>query len=130
MKNIIKSNKEYKQDIFYDVNNFSKEQQIDIMEYAKSVCEEWWVDELDCSRSLARKKIEMDWEKAIDYFRDAKSFCVFVIIQRRFLEPNYLEIGYRLVDKSRDLFLWINVFDNIEDVISRFDLKEVRCGKE
>ena len=67
-------NMDNRQDFQYNIDFLSRDQQIDIMQYAKSICSEWWVDELCCSKSWARKKIEISWKDAIDYFRNAKGF--------------------------------------------------------
>ena len=116
-----------RQDFQYNIDFLSRDQQIDIMQYAKSICSEWWVDELCCSKSWARKKIEMSWKDAIDYFRNAKGFCYFSVIKRRFTEPCYFEIGYRLDNGSRDLFLWINISEDAgDDLINEYSLKR-RC---
>lgn len=47
------TNQKYEPDIFYDVSRLSNEQSIKLLNEAKDLSYEWWVDILDCSKSLA-----------------------------------------------------------------------------
>lgn len=114
-----------KQDTFYNTDTLSTDKKIELMEEAKGLCNEWWVDELDCNKSWSRRKIEMSWEDAIERFRNVKGFCFFTIIKRQAFD-NHFEVGYRIQDNHRDLFLWIIVPEKFsESLIDKYGLEEL-----
>lgn len=70
----------YERDIFYDHAHLSNKQKIELFYDAKEQSYEWWVDILDCEKSIARQKIEMSFEDIIKKFGKGSHF---VIIHRK-----------------------------------------------
>jgi adenine-specific DNA methylase len=105
-----------KADVFYNAEDrLTKDQQVELLEDAKTVCVKWWVDELDCKKSFARQRIEMSWEDAIEHFKNVEGFCMVSVIERKeqFDMSRHLEVSYRIQDGRRDLFLWIVIQKDI-----------------
>ena len=46
----------HQQDIFYNTKKLSIGQRKAVCDWAKERCFNWWIDELDCSKSWQRKK--------------------------------------------------------------------------
>ena len=109
-----------KQDIFYINNKLSIKQKKQLLIEAKNLSYNWWVDILDCNKSILREKINMPFDEIMSKFDNS---CHFTIIHRKFFE-NKLEIGFCTL-KSPDHFLWIECKPNkIKHFISKYNLKE------
>lgn len=77
----------------YYKTNLTFKKQIELMKYAYSICENWIYEELDCSKSYLRKKVDKNFEDALSIFKKHKThFCV---IFRDVIEDDnkYLEIS-------------------------------------
>ena len=117
----------YKHDIFYKTNNLSLKKKIAIINDAKKVSIDWWVDILDCSKSSMRQRIEMSYEDIMKKFNNS---CHFVIIHRmhNFFGINGdKEIGEICFStlKIIDYFLWINIsIENLQKIIKKNKLIE------
>jgi hypothetical protein len=87
----------------YNVSNLTFEEKKQLLLRAKAVCQNWWVDILDCAKSYSRQEIEMSFEEILGKFNKD---CHFAVVHRH-LPPveNYLEIGFStFADPS--YFLW------------------------
>lgn len=88
----------------YKTLNLTLEQKTDILRRAKEVCDYWWVDILDCSKSWRRQKIDMSFEEIMLKY-DGSHLS---IIHRDLPPENHLEIGFRIGEPlGPDYFLWI-----------------------
>ena len=95
-------------DIFYNVKDLNLRQRVNLMKYAKTNSIDWWVDELDCSKSFIKQRTEMTFEDVLKKFKIGSHF---VVINRH---GEYGEIGF-CTFKEPDYFLFINV--NLEVLI-------------
>lgn len=91
--------------IFYDVN-LNRQKQKELLIKAHNFCEAWWFDELDCSKSFHRKKIEISFEESLSYF---KKNSLISVVHRNSDVEQYLEVGFRSMSSPIDYFLWIIV---------------------
>lgn len=108
-----------KMNIFYDVK-LSKEKTLLLFKVAKENCEHWWFDILDCNKSFARQKIDIEFEEALKWYFD-KSFPS--VIFRDSEREKFLEVGFRAMTDP-DYFLWIIVPpDKANLIIESFGLK-------
>jgi len=85
-------------DTFHKTKDLSLSQKIELLRDCKESCHTWWVDKLDCSVSLSRQQIDMDFEEIISKLNDNDS-AHFVIIDREFLPfeaVKHFEIGFRI----------------------------------
>lgn len=87
------------------MDNISLENKIKILNKAKEICNEYWVDELDCSVSFARRKINMTFDEVMSKFNDK---CHFTIIHRKNKLENHIEVCFSTFT-SPAYFLWIIV---------------------
>lgn len=126
----------YEPDIFYSVDHLSRAEMAEIFEAAKAVSTDWRVDQLGGDLShIHRTGIEMSWEDTIDnwYLRDYG--WGFFIHRRGYPETEYgwkhqLEVGYRVHDGRRDLFLWIHAPESeIPVLVERFGLAPIELPK-
>ena len=117
----------YNPDIFYDINRLSLKKKEALLREAKEKATHWWVDTLDCTKSVQRKTVEMSFEDAMKMLPSA--LCVF--IHRRGCDnwKWYLETGFRTM-KSPDYFLWINVDqEEIEELVKKYRTRVYRVHK-
>jgi hypothetical protein len=93
-------------DVHYKTN-LTFAQQIELMKYAKSICQTWIYEELECSISCMRRRVEKDFDDALVIFKEHKThFCV---IFRNVMEHHkYLEISMSDF-KTPSSFLWIHL---------------------
>lgn len=111
----------YSPDIFYDINKLSLKKKEALLREAKGMSIRWWVDALDCTKSMLRKTVEMPFDEAMKKISHA--LCVF--IHRRGYDnwQWYLETGFRTMT-SPDYFLWINVNQTeIEGLVKKYKIK-------
>jgi hypothetical protein len=86
------------------------------MKFAKENSLEWWIDELDCTKSFQRQRIDMSFEEVLKKFKLTSHF---VVINRH---NEYGEIGF-CTFKEPDYFLWINVnLEIFHEITKKFDL--------
>lgn len=123
---------QYFKDIFYNTESLSLEDKKTILEDAKAMAYHWWVDILDCNVSMARQKINMDWN---DIVLKLDNRCFFSIIYRKgyedqrsdkkwFINHWCLEIGFCTM-KSPEYYLWILVDEKeVDSFIKKWNLKE------
>lgn len=112
----------YLHDIFYDHKHLTKEQKIELMQEAKPLVFEWWVDILDCKVSFHRQRIEMSFEEIMDKFTDK---CHFVFIHRRghIYDNDYIETGFCTFGQP-EYFLWLHVeIDKLSYFVEKYRLK-------
>jgi hypothetical protein len=115
-------NQEYHHDKFYNVHNLDLKVKLEIIYDAKNCATEWWVDELDCSKSFARQKIDMSFEDILKKFTNAALFNV--VNRRGHNDPWYGEISFRAMEPAIDYFLWINVTQgHLDRLIEKYNLK-------
>lgn len=100
----------FRQDIFYDVDAFSHNEQEAILRKAHSICEDWRLDKLDCSKSISRQRVEgVSFEEAMKHFVP-NALCRVI---HRFpvisFDKERLEVVFRSMENPVDYFLWIIV---------------------
>lgn len=93
----------------YNTEGLTLSEKRELLLASKALCGHWWVDELDCSKSLARKKIEMDFEQALEHLSESCHFCV--IEREGFLNREaYIEVGFSTINAFKpDIFLFIEL---------------------
>lgn len=87
---------------FWNTYQLPIEQKVAILRRAKEVCENWWVDILDCRKSWCRERIDMTFEEVMEKY-DGSALS---IIHRDLPPENYLEIGFRS-GREPEYFLWL-----------------------
>ena len=111
------------QHIFYR-NDLSIPQKIELLTEAKEKSYKWWVDILDCNKSFARQKIEMEFEDIVSKLTDNSHFTV--IHRHDYIDKEYLETGFSTMEDPA-YFLWICCsIDTLPHFISKYDLKLFR----
>lgn len=123
----------YKPDIFYDLSHLSFDEKVGLLKYSKSICNDWWVDKLDCSESFGRQTIDMDFDEILEKCNES---CIFNVIYRRGMEEwkdtksifrtqNWaIEVGFTTME-SISYYLWIYIDENkLDEIIEKFNLKE------
>jgi len=111
---------EYNPDIFYKTNILTKSDIRKLLNEAKELSTNWWVDgKLD--GSWTRKPVDMSFKQIMSCFNKTKRAHLHItFIHRRGYEnwEQYLEIGFCTLlrkwrfsdtDTGGDLFLWIDV---------------------
>jgi hypothetical protein len=103
-------------DIFYNINNLTLKDRRSLIKFAKDNSLDWWVDELDCSKSFARQRIDMPFEEVSKLFKLSSHF----VVSNR--NGEYGEIAF-CTFKDPDYFLWINVdLDILHQITKKFNL--------
>lgn len=116
--------------LFYNKLDLDLDTKIEILEYSKSKSYDWWVDELDCSKSWSRVKVEMSFDDIMDLF-DSK--CHFSIIHRRGYKPKsedlddvwrwYGEVGFCTMVEGVNHYLWLKISeDDLGKLVKDFNL--------
>lgn len=110
-------------DIFYKTD-FSINQKKKIINDAKKKCYEWRVDELDCSKSWARKQIDMSFKDIMEKF---DKNCHFTIIKRlprfRPTDKEYIEIDFCTMNIGINYYLWIYIdIDYLDYFVKKYKL--------
>jgi len=115
----------YTHDIFYNTQGLSLDTKRRIFTDAKQKSFRWWVDVLDCSKSISRQRIEMDFNEILAKLSDS---CHFVFINRKgFNETEYLvETGFSTMEGKSDYFLWIHMKeDYLNEFVKKFQLQSI-----
>lgn len=74
-----------------------------------------WTDELDCSKSFARKPSNKTREEVLEICLKNKSHFVFIFRDQSFLDKdspfaqNYWDVGCSTLCNNPDYFLWIKL---------------------
>ncbi len=97
-------------DIFYDTDGLMPPELEALLRKAHSICENWWMDKLDCSVSFARQRVpDVSFEEAMRHFREA---ALVNVIHRQQIIPAcgpHLEVSFSSMEHPVDYFLWIIV---------------------
>jgi len=113
-----------KRDIFYNVDILSHNEMEALLRKAHSICDEWWMDKLDCSESFARQRVDgPTFEEAMQHFVD--NAFRFVIDRKPVLKIDirHLEVGFRSMELI-DYFLWIIVpLDRADEITKGLEVK-------
>jgi hypothetical protein len=108
------------QDVFYDTAKLSCAEQEAMLRKAHSICERWWFDKLDCSKSFARQRVkDISFEDAMGHF--GKGALMNVIHRRQIvpMDDPHLEVGFRSMEIPVDYFLWIIVpLNHAADIVN------------
>ncbi|MFV0472570.1 MAG: hypothetical protein ACK5L7_11175 [Paludibacteraceae bacterium] len=109
-------------DTFYNTRELSFSQKIDLLRDCKEICYTWWVDKLDCSESMSRQQIDMDFEEVISKFDDSAHF---VVVDREFIpfeKVKHFEIAFKTMG-GIEYFLWIWVEDKrMTEILEKYGL--------
>jgi hypothetical protein len=114
----------FKQHIHYDVSDLSLEEKKDLMKLAFGLAFEWWVDELNCSKSFCRKKVDMSFDDILDKLKE-NAHVVFINRKERPDTPEHLEVGFCSMGVPVEYFLWIRVPISEKDVFKEY-MKKVK----
>ena len=110
------------QDIFYRVYGMSLKTKKNLLEDAKKLSFEWWVDILDCSKSFARKKINMSFKEIMSKLSQ-KSHFVVINRKERGQEKEYGEIGFSTMTFQPEHFLWVYISKkDLDKLVSEYKL--------
>lgn len=112
----------YERDIFYDVRKLSLDKKIEILNAAKLLCKEYWVDKLDCNISWARQRIDMSFDEVMKLYNPK---CHTVVIYRKgsVQSEYYGEIGFTTMS-GVNFYLWIILtVDNLMNLVEKHKLK-------
>ena len=98
------------QDTFYHTKRLSLKKKKELLEDAKSRCQQWMVDACECWQ---RVPIKMSWE---DIIAKLDKSCHFVFIHRKGYDEHdpemgsewFLETGFCTMAKHPEYFLWVN----------------------
>jgi len=128
----------YYQDIFYSTTKLDFQTKIAIINDAKTLAVNWWVDKLDCNISFARQTIEMSFEDIMEKFNTCeyskkKHYGFFKVIHRRgygnwkkssiYWWRGEIVMGYSC---GPEYFLWINIIEpDLEKLIKKYSLKAI-----
>ena len=113
--------REHLQHIFYEKNDMTMEDKVSIINRAKELSYEWWVDKLDCSESWMRQKIDMSFEEVMEMFMPN---CHFTVIHRRGIGDWHGEIGFSTMGVGVEHFLWIYVSEgDLQKIVKEFKLE-------
>jgi len=114
----------FENDIFYDINNLALDKIIELLNEAKKISYDWWVDVLDVNISFARQKIEMSFKDVLKRIDDNTHF-VFIHRKGHPAWEHRLEIGFRTME-AKDHFLFIYVDKEKERYfIDKYGLKRL-----
>ena len=100
----------YQQDIFFDVEALPLVEREAILRKAHDICEDWWLDKLDCSESYSRQRIDgVSFDEAMEHFGPDALFRVIHRFPVMAIEKERLEVVFRSMKQPVDYFLWIIV---------------------
>jgi len=105
---------------FYDIKKINM---IELFKDAKNKAFEVRVDILDCTKSMARQKIDMSFNEVIRMYNN-KCHTVFIHRKEHWREE-YIETGFSTMN-SPSYFLWINMnINHLDFFIKKYDLTEL-----
>lgn len=119
---------QYVPNVFYDTDHLTLAQKLEMLRDAHADAFEWWVDELDVSKSSARRKVEMSFE---DILAKLDQKCHFVFIHRKGYEERkdddwgrwYLEAGFCTMT-GVSYYLWTKVDEKLlEKYTTKYELE-------
>jgi len=109
-------------DIHYKVGHLSLKEKKELCKKAFELKSNWWVDILDCNKSIRRHKIKMSFDEILTHL--TSKACV-TFIHRAYLShiaPERLEIGFRSMEYI-DYFLWIYVAEKYKDEFKKYQIE-------
>ena len=105
----------------YNTREISLDQKRRLLEEARKLSYNIWVDILDCKKNFARERIDMVWDEIMAKFNGE---CFFTVILRPNLgEPAHLEVCFRTMS-TPDYFLWVLVdTKKAKAIVKRWNLQ-------
>ena len=128
----------YLYDIFYQVENLDLESKKSILYEAYNKATSYHVDYLDCDKSIARQRTDLDFNEVIEKFDES---CHFVVIYRRgedeYKETGHSifkwwcgEVGFTTMKLGVNYFLFIYLTkEDLFKIVDKFALAEVSFYK-
>jgi hypothetical protein len=115
-------------DTFYNTGNLTLEQRIQFINDCKAVAYNWWVDILDCKKSVRRQRIEMLFE---DILAKLNMQCHFVCIDRSYPDwdgKQHFEVGFcTMATSDPEYFLFIYIEDDqMPPILNEYGLQPMR----
>lgn len=109
------------QSFFYNTDGLSLEQKKKLLQDAYKKCTSYSIEELNCSISCARKKVDTDFDTILEKL---SSRCHYVVIERNDIKQ-YGEIGFSTLSiNGINYFLFINVdMTVLKEIIEKYNLK-------
>jgi hypothetical protein len=113
--------------VFYNTRELSTDKKAAILKDCMEVSYEWWVDKLDCSESMSRRKIDYSFEKILEKLNESAHI---VVIDRGqwgdFDNKEHFEIGFRSMETPVDYFLFIEVeSEKMPPILNKYHLKPI-----
>jgi len=109
-------------DTFYNTKNLSIIRKKSLLEECHKHCRKWWVDILDCDKSMSRQSIEMSFKGIL---KKLKANSHFVVIDRQFHPLDickHYEIGFSTMEAPSH-FLWIWIEDSfMPNILKKYKL--------
>lgn len=118
---------QYMSSRFYDVSGFTLKERAALLEQAKELCYEWWVDELDCSKSYARIRKNMPFSEILKKLTTTSLFTIVHRDERGLCsESEYYEFGFTTMGNEVNYYLWIKVsLDKGHELVNNLKLRGV-----
>lgn len=94
-----------------DYQELSLDQKRKLCELAYQHSFKWWVDQLDCSKSMARESVDMSFEEILSRLKPSSHF---IVIKRNNSWENHYEVGFRegvLIDHFLFIQVEVDVFE-------------------
>lgn len=116
--------------VFYRFPKLTVSEKKDFLRRCKSKSILYWVDELDCSKSWARKKIDMPFEDSLKLIDSKTHFvltrdyfdCVYDIEQ--YGCDSAALAGFRTMSLSVDYFLWVYFpIEFLQELVTQYSLE-------
>lgn len=112
--------------IFYDTSSLTVKEKKALCKKAKSLCYQWWVDELDCSKSWSRKQVDMPFIKIMDKLNSRCHFTVIIRNPTLVGESSHIEIGFSTMNLQVNYFLWIDIkIHHYEEILKGLEPRRV-----
>ena len=114
---------------FYNVEGLSLDQKVSLLTDCKDISYKWWTDQLDCSVSIARQRIDCSFEAMLERLKEDTHI---VVIDRGTFgsfgdNKEHFEIGFRTMDSPVDYFLFIEVESGMmPSILEKYNLKPMK----
>lgn len=116
--------KKFEDDVFYDINKLPQSKIVELLNEAKELSYNWWIDILDAAVSFSRQNIDMSFEDALKRI-DKSTHFVFINRKGHPDREHRLEIGFRTM-KVKDHFLFIYIDeDKLEFFLDKYGLEKL-----
>jgi len=110
---------------FFRIDKLSLNEKKSLLLDCKELSYEWWVDKLDCSKSLARQKIDFSFEAILEKLSDKAH--VVVIDRGRWGDYDnreHFEVGFCSMESPIDYFLFIEIdSDKMPQILNKYSLE-------